>query len=79
MLAVLRTAPSHTKLDALRAIKNKSFLTSFSFKLGVLISRIRALLRRAKDFGGTGGELQSNGIQVRLPQGRPISMGRPWT
>ena len=29
VLAVLRTAPSHTKLDALRAIKNESFLTSF--------------------------------------------------
>ena len=47
------------------------------FKLGVLISRIRALLRRAKDFGGTGGELQSNGIQVRLPQGRAYKHGAP--
>ena len=32
VLAVLRTASSHTKLDALRAIKNESFLTSFSMK-----------------------------------------------
>lgn len=34
------------------------------FKLGVLVSRINALLRRAKDFGAAESELQSNGIRV---------------
>ena len=36
------------------------------FKLGVLFSRINALLRRAKAFGGSETELSSNGLQVRL-------------
>ena len=40
------------------------------FKLGVLVSRINALLRRAKDFNSTDTELQSNGIKVLLLQGQ---------
>lgn len=40
------------------------------FKLGVLVSRINALLRRAKDFRSTDTELQSNGIKVLLLQGQ---------
>lgn len=40
------------------------------FKLGVLISRINALLRRAKDFGETDTEIISNGIKVRYLQGQ---------
>jgi len=40
------------------------------FKLGVLISRINALLRRAKDFGAPDTELQSNGIRIQLIQGQ---------
>ena len=40
------------------------------FKLGVLISRINALLRRAKDFEKTGTELVSNGIRVERLQGQ---------
>ena len=36
------------------------------FKLGVLFSRINALLRRAKAFDGSETELSSNGLQVRL-------------
>ncbi len=39
------------------------------FKLGVLVSRINALLRRAKDFNAAETELQSNGIKVLLLQG----------
>lgn len=39
------------------------------FKLGVLVSRINALLRRARDFGVVDTELQSNGIRVHLLQG----------
>ena len=46
------------------------------FKLGVLISRIHALLRRAKDFGGTETELCSNGIKVMLLQGQAYKNGK---
>ena len=45
------------------------------FKLGVLISRINALLRRAKDFGQTDTELESNGIKVFLLQGQVYKNG----
>lgn len=45
------------------------------FKLGVLISRINALLRRTKDFGSVGTELQSNGINVLLLQGQAFKNG----
>ncbi len=40
------------------------------FKLGVLMSRINALLRRTKDFGSVNTELFSNGIRVLLLQGQ---------
>lgn len=46
------------------------------FKLGVLFSRINALLRRAKAFGGSETELSSNGLQVRLLQGQAFKNGR---
>ena len=36
------------------------------FKLGVLMSRVNALLRRAKDFGAPGTQLNANGIKVLL-------------
>lgn len=42
------------------------------FKLNELISRIRALLRRAKLFGPEQIELQSNGITIKLPENRVI-------
>lgn len=40
------------------------------FKLGVLMSRINALLRRSKDFNLTETELHSNGIEVLLLKGQ---------
>lgn len=40
------------------------------FKLGVLVSRINALLRRAKDFCAEDTQLESNGIKVLLLQGQ---------
>ena len=40
------------------------------FKLGVLLSRINALLRRSKAFTAAGTELISNGIRVSLLQGQ---------
>ena len=40
------------------------------FKLGVLVSRINSLLRRAKGFNSTDTELQSNGIKVLMLQGQ---------
>lgn len=45
------------------------------FKLGVLVSRINALLRRAKDFNSVDTELQSNGIKVLLLQGQAFKKG----
>lgn len=45
------------------------------FKLGVLISRINALLRRAKDFNMADTELKSNGIKVLLLQGQAFKNG----
>lgn len=45
------------------------------FKLGELISRINALLRRAKDFHSADTELQSNGIRVLLLQGQAFKNG----
>ncbi len=46
------------------------------FKLGVLISRVNALLRRAKDFHSADTELQSNGIAVHLLQGQAYKNGK---
>lgn len=40
------------------------------FKLGVLISRINALLRRTKDFSASAVEITSNGITVFLLKGQ---------
>ena len=45
------------------------------FKLGVLMSRINALLRRAKDFGTTDTELHSNGIRILLLYGQAYKKG----
>lgn len=46
------------------------------FKLGVLISRMNALLRRTKNFGQPDTELQSNGIKVLLLQGQAYKNGK---
>lgn len=45
------------------------------FKLGVLISRINALLRRSKNFSAADTELTSNGIKVLLLQGQVYKDG----
>lgn len=45
------------------------------FKLGVLISRVNALLRRTKDFSSVSTELESNGIKVLLLQGQAYKNG----
>lgn len=45
------------------------------FKLGILISRINALLRRTKDFDSANTQLQSNGIKVLLTQGQAYKNG----
>lgn len=45
------------------------------FKLGVLVSRINALLRRAKNFHSADTELISNGIKVLLLQGQAYKNG----
>lgn len=45
------------------------------FKLGVLMSRVNALLRRAGSFSAADTELASNGIKVLLLQGQAIKNG----
>lgn len=45
------------------------------FKFGVLMSRINALLRRVKNFGGEETELSSNGIKVLLLKGQIFQNG----
>lgn len=46
------------------------------FKLGVLMSRINALLRRVNTFNVATTELQSNGIKVLLLQGQVFKNGK---
>lgn len=45
------------------------------FKFGVLMSRINALLRRVKNFGGEETELSSNGIKALLLKGQVFQNG----
>lgn len=45
------------------------------FKLGVLVSRVNALLRRAKEFSSADVQLESNGIKVLLLQGQALKNG----
>ena len=47
------------------------------FKLGVLLSRVNALLRRAEQFGTADTELSSNGIRVLLSRGQAFKNGEP--
>lgn len=46
------------------------------FKLGVLVSRVNALLRRAKDFSYADTQLESNGMKVLLLQGQAFKNGK---
>ena len=46
------------------------------FKLGVLVSRVNALLRRAKDFSSADTWLESNGMKVLLLQGQAFKNGK---
>lgn len=46
------------------------------FKLGILVSRINALLRRTKNFSSIDTELQSNGIKILLLQGLAYKNGQ---
>ena len=45
------------------------------FKLGVLVSRVNALLRRAKDFSSADSWLESNEMKVLLLQGQAFKNG----
>lgn len=47
------------------------------FKLGVLVSRINALLRRARDFDTGEAEISSNGVTVFLLQGQACKENKP--
>lgn len=46
-------------------------------KLGVLLSRMNAVLRRAKNFGAADAEIVSNGIKVLFLQGQVFQHGQP--
>ena len=46
------------------------------FKLAVLMSRINALLRRARNFDGNAAELSSNGIKIELLKSQAFQNGR---
>lgn len=47
------------------------------FKLGILLSRVHALLRRSRNFDPAGTTLCSNGIRVLLLQGQALKNGEP--
>ena len=47
------------------------------FKLGVLISRINALLRRARNFDAENTVISSNGITIMLLKGQALKDGKP--
>lgn len=47
------------------------------FKLGVLLSRINALLRRAKNYGEADAEIISNGIKILLLKGQAYKNKQP--
>ena len=47
------------------------------FKLGVLMSRVGALLRRANDFAAQNAVLESGGVKVLLLQGQAFKRGEP--
>ena len=65
----LTASDEETNIIMGRDIGGDDYITK-PFKLGVLVSRINALLRRANDFNATDTELQSNGIKVLLLQGQ---------
>ena len=73
-LAVVRTLKEANELwgegkyDLL--VLDVSLPDGTGYELGVLVSRINALLRRAKGFNSTDTELQSNGIKVHMLQGQ---------
>ena len=46
------------------------------FKLGVLFSRVNALLRRAKEFGQKDSEINSNGIKMLKTEGQVYKNGQ---
>jgi len=47
------------------------------FKLGVFLSRIQALLRRANDFNTENTRINSNGIEIELLKGQAYKKGSP--
>lgn len=62
--------PSWLSAAAIRAYITKPF------KLGVLVSRISALLRRAHEYGTFEMELESGGIRVQRLEGRAFKNGQ---
>ena len=73
-LNIARTLKEAEKLWTDGNIGGDDYITK-PFKLGVLVSRINALLRRANSFQAADTELQSNGIKVLLLQGQVFKNG----
>ena len=70
----LTTSDEETSIIMGLDIGGDDYITK-PFKLGVFVSRINALLRRANSFQAMDTELQSNGIKVLLLQGQVFKNG----
>ena len=73
IIVVSARTEDQDKVDALDAGAD-DYLTK-PFKLGILLSRVNALLRRANASGAGDTVLESNGITVRLLQGQAYKNG----
>lgn len=74
---IFLTASDETSIIMGLDIGGDDYITK-PFKLGVLVSRINALLRRANSFQAADTELQSNGIKVLCCKDRFSKMGSCW-
>ena len=75
--AVLLETAADEEMDIIMGldIGGDDYITK-PFKLGVLVSRVNALLRRAKDFSSADTQLESNGMKVLLLQGQAFKNGK---
>ena len=75
-IPVIMLTANNMEMDIVSALElgADDYITK-PFKFGVLMSRINALLRRVKNFGGEETELSSNGIKVLLLKGQVFQNG----
>ena len=74
IIVISAKGTTQNKVDLLR-LGADDYITK-PFKLGVLVSRVNALLRRAKDFSSADTQLESNGMKVLLLQGQAFKNGK---